>query len=102
MHQFFLQDLTGAQETVTAVRKDCNIPIAAGSTGTNDLIHYREFIMNGSVDILQPNVRDIGNFLISLPEVLIIIVSSVSWSFSLLAVFNQVTASVISLITFSV
>ena len=44
------------------LRKDCNIPIAAGSTGTNDLIHYREFIMNGSVDILQPNVRDIGGY----------------------------------------
>jgi L-alanine-DL-glutamate epimerase-like enolase superfamily enzyme len=44
------------------LRRETTIPIAAGSTGTYDLAYLREYFLNESIDIAQPNVRDIGGF----------------------------------------
>jgi L-alanine-DL-glutamate epimerase-like enolase superfamily enzyme len=44
------------------LRRATGIPIAAGSTGTSDVSTLREYFLNESIDIAQPNVRDIGGF----------------------------------------
>jgi L-rhamnonate dehydratase len=44
------------------LRRETTIPIAAGSSGTYDLPCLREFFLNESIDIAQPNVRDIGGY----------------------------------------
>ena len=44
------------------LRRGTKIPIAAGSSGTYDLAYLREYFINESIDIAQPNVRDIGGF----------------------------------------
>ncbi len=44
------------------LRRETTIPIAAGSSGTYDLSYLREYFINESIDICQPNVRDIGGF----------------------------------------
>jgi L-alanine-DL-glutamate epimerase-like enolase superfamily enzyme len=44
------------------LRRETKIPIAAGSSGTYDLAYLREYFINESIDIAQPNVRDIGGF----------------------------------------
>jgi len=44
------------------LRRETTIPIAAGSTGTSDISYLREYLINESIDIAQPNVRDIGGF----------------------------------------
>jgi len=44
------------------LRRTTTIPIAAGSTGTSDISTLREYFLNQSIDIAQPNVRDIGGF----------------------------------------
>jgi L-alanine-DL-glutamate epimerase-like enolase superfamily enzyme len=44
------------------LRRETTIPIAAGSSGTYDLGYLREYFVNESIDIAQPNVRDIGGF----------------------------------------
>jgi len=44
------------------LRRETTIPIAAGSSGTYDLSCLREYFINESIDIAQPNVRDIGGF----------------------------------------
>ncbi len=44
------------------LRRETTIPIAAGSSGTYDLAYLREYFVNESIDICQPNVRDIGGF----------------------------------------
>jgi L-alanine-DL-glutamate epimerase-like enolase superfamily enzyme len=44
------------------LRRSTSIPIAAGSTGTSDISTLREYFLNESIDIAQPNVRDIGGF----------------------------------------
>ena len=44
------------------LRRATSIPIAAGSTGTSDISFLREYLLNESIDIAQPNVRDIGGF----------------------------------------
>jgi len=44
------------------LRRETTIPIAAGSTGTSDISTLREYFLNESIDIAQPNVRDIGGF----------------------------------------
>lgn len=44
------------------LRRATTIPIAAGSTGTSDISTLREYFLNESIDIAQPNVRDIGGF----------------------------------------
>jgi L-alanine-DL-glutamate epimerase-like enolase superfamily enzyme len=44
------------------LRRETSIPIAAGSTGTSDISTLREYFLHESIDIAQPNVRDIGGF----------------------------------------
>jgi L-alanine-DL-glutamate epimerase-like enolase superfamily enzyme len=44
------------------LRRETTIPIAAGSSGTYDLAYLREYFIHESIDIAQPNVRDIGGF----------------------------------------
>ncbi|MBI2171017.1 MAG: mandelate racemase/muconate lactonizing enzyme family protein [Chloroflexi bacterium] len=44
------------------LRQKSSIPLAAGSTGTSDLLYFREYLLHNSVDYLQPNVRDIGGY----------------------------------------
>lgn len=44
------------------LRKKIAIPVAAGSTGTCDLVYFREYLLHEAVDFAQPNVRDIGGF----------------------------------------
>jgi L-rhamnonate dehydratase len=44
------------------LRLQTSVPIAGGSTGTADLFHLREYLIQDAVDYLQPNVRDIGGF----------------------------------------
>jgi L-rhamnonate dehydratase len=44
------------------LRSQTSVPIAGGSTGTADLFHLREYLIQDAVDYLQPNVRDIGGF----------------------------------------
>ena len=44
------------------LRRETTIPIAAGSSGTHDLSNLREYFINESIDIAQPNVRDIGGY----------------------------------------
>ena len=38
------------------------MPIAAGSSCVSDLVQFREYLLNKSVDIIQPNVREIGGY----------------------------------------
>ena len=47
---------------MSKLRRETTIPIAAGSSGTYDLAYLREYFINESIDICQPNVRDIGGF----------------------------------------
>ena len=44
------------------LRRESPIPIATGSTGIFDLMQLREYLLNESVDYLQPNVRMIGGY----------------------------------------
>jgi L-rhamnonate dehydratase len=44
------------------LRSKTNIPIAAGATAMADVMFLRELLINESVDVLQPNVRDIGGY----------------------------------------
>ncbi|MBI4521744.1 MAG: mandelate racemase/muconate lactonizing enzyme family protein, partial [Gemmatimonadetes bacterium] len=44
------------------LRRQTTIPLAAGSTGTSDLINFREYLIQEAVDYAQPNVRDIGGY----------------------------------------
>ena len=44
------------------LRKQTTIPLAAGSTGTSDLVYFREYLVQEAVDFAQPNVRDIGGY----------------------------------------
>ena len=50
----------GDPRLLAQLRRRTSIPLAAGSTGTGDLMAFREYLVNESVDIIQPNVRDIG------------------------------------------
>lgn len=54
--------LQGDPRLMASLRSRINIPIAAGSTATSDLVYLREYLLHESVDYLQPNVRDIGGF----------------------------------------
>ncbi len=47
---------------MSRLRKESAIPLAAGSTGTSDLMYLREYLFHEAVDYLQPNVRDIGGY----------------------------------------
>lgn len=44
------------------LRSRTRIPIAAGGLGTGDVVYMREYIEHRSVDVIQPNVRDIGGY----------------------------------------
>jgi L-rhamnonate dehydratase len=44
------------------LRKQINIPVAGGSTGTCDLSYFREYLIHEAFDFAQPNVRDIGGY----------------------------------------
>ena len=44
------------------LRKQTTIPLAAGSTATSDLSHFREYLIQEALDFAQPNVRDIGGY----------------------------------------
>lgn len=44
------------------LRNKINIPVAAGATAMADIMYLRELLVNESVDVLQPNVRDIGGY----------------------------------------
>lgn len=52
----------GDPRLLADLRRKTNIPLAAGSTGTSDLMFLRDFFMHEAVDYIQPNVRDIGGF----------------------------------------
>ncbi len=52
----------GDPRLMAQLRRETTIPIAAGSSGTYDLSYLREYFLNESIDICQPNVRDIGGF----------------------------------------
>ena len=52
----------GDPRLMSTLRKKTMVPLAAGSTGTSDLMYLREYLLHESVDYLQPNVRDIGGF----------------------------------------
>jgi L-rhamnonate dehydratase len=60
---WFEDPVTKADPRLMArLRRETTIPIAAGSSGTYDLSYLREYFLNESIDICQPNVRDIGGF----------------------------------------
>lgn len=60
---WFEDPVTKADPRLMAkLRRETTIPIAAGSSGTYDLSYLREYFVNESIDICQPNVRDIGGF----------------------------------------
>lgn len=44
------------------LRRSTSVPIAAGSTGTGTLARFLDLLIHESVDVIQPNVRDIGGF----------------------------------------
>ena len=44
---------------MSQLRKQTTVPLAGGSTGTSDLINFREYLIQEAVDFAQPNVRDI-------------------------------------------
>ena len=44
------------------LREEVAIPIAAGSSGSYDLLHFREYLLNNAVDFIQPNVRVMGGY----------------------------------------
>ena len=48
------------------LRREISIPLAAGSTGTSDLVYLREYLLHEAVDIIQPNVHDIGGYTVGL------------------------------------
>ena len=52
----------GDPRLMAKLRSKVDIPIAAGSTATSDLVYLREYLIQEAVDYLQPNVRDIGGF----------------------------------------
>ena len=54
--------LQGDPRLMARLRTQTTIPLAAGSTGTSDLMHLREYLFHEAVDYLQPNVRDIGGY----------------------------------------
>ncbi len=54
--------IQGDPRLLARLRNQTTIPMAAGSTGTGDLMYLREFLMLDAVDYLQPNVRDIGGY----------------------------------------
>ncbi len=47
---------------IARLRKEVPVPIAAGSSSTSDLVQFREYLLNESVDFIQPNVREIGGY----------------------------------------
>ena len=54
--------LQGDAHLMGQLRKQTTVPIAAGSTGTSDLLYLRDYLVREAVDYLQPNVRDIGGY----------------------------------------
>lgn len=60
---WFEDPVYGADPRMLAeLRTRTSIPIAAGSTGTEQIQRARELLVQRAVDILQPNVRDIGGY----------------------------------------
>lgn len=54
--------LKGDPLLMAQLRRQTTVPLAAGSTGTSDLMYFREYLVQGAVDYAQPNVRDIGGY----------------------------------------
>jgi L-rhamnonate dehydratase len=54
--------LFGDPRLMARLRRETPIPIAGGSSGTSDLIRFREYLLNEAVDYAQPNVNHIGGF----------------------------------------
>jgi L-rhamnonate dehydratase len=52
----------GDARLMAALRAKTSIPIAAGSTGTSDIMYLREYLVLNAVDYLQPNVRELGGY----------------------------------------
>lgn len=52
----------GDPRLMAQLRGATTIPLASGSTGTSDLMHFREYLLHQAVDLIQPNVRDIGGY----------------------------------------
>ncbi|MFC7405728.1 mandelate racemase/muconate lactonizing enzyme family protein [Georgenia alba] len=44
------------------LRRRTDLAIAAGGLGTGDVVYMREYIEHRAVDVIQPNVRDIGGY----------------------------------------
>jgi L-rhamnonate dehydratase len=44
----------GDPRLMARLRSECRIPLAAGSTGTSDLMYLREYLLHDAVDFLQP------------------------------------------------
>ena len=60
---WFEDPMPQADPRLTArFRKEAPMPIASGSSGISDLLYFREYLLNESVDYIQPNVRDIGGY----------------------------------------
>ena len=58
--------LNSDPRTLAQLRREISIPVASGSTGTSDLMYFREYLLHEAVDIIQPNVRDIGGYSLGL------------------------------------
>jgi L-alanine-DL-glutamate epimerase-like enolase superfamily enzyme len=43
-------------------RRRSSVAVAAGGLGTGDAVYMREYIEHRSVDVIQPNVRDLGGY----------------------------------------
>lgn len=54
--------LHGDPRLTAALRQKTTIPIAAGSTGTSDIVYLREYLVLDAVDYIQPNVRELGGY----------------------------------------
>ncbi len=54
--------LLGDPRLMARLRQEAPMPIAGGSSGTSDLLRFREYLLNEAVDYLQPNVNHIGGF----------------------------------------
>ena len=54
--------LLGDPLLMARLRQEAPMPIAGGSSGTSDLLRFREYLLNEAVDYLQPNVNHIGGF----------------------------------------
>ncbi len=52
----------GDPRLMARLRQEAPMPIAGGSSGTSDLLRFREYLLNEAVDYLQPNVNHIGGF----------------------------------------